>query len=96
MRDKEEDFEDDEELDELEDEDEDMMFDDGMDDESELFWKLEVKENDQNTMEVPEHFDGVVCVTQASFGEKVNKGSRTIVCCQTPFFDRTDSNLCIN
>jgi len=82
MRDNDENF-DEEELDDLDDED--MMFDDDVDDESELFWKLDVKENEQNTMEVPEHFDGIVCVTQASFGENVKKDSRTVVYCQTPF-----------
>jgi len=76
----------DEELDDLEDEDIDLMEDD-IDEEGELFWKLEVNETEQNTMEVPAHFDGVVCVTQASFGENVNKSSRTIVCCKTPTLD---------
>lgn len=76
---------DDEDLDELDDEDMEML-DDGMDmEEGNLFWKLEVKENEQNMMEAPENFDGVVCITQASFGETVNKDSRTVVCCTTPF-----------
>jgi len=75
----------DDELDELDEDDMDLL--DDVDEESDLFWKLEVKENEENTMEVPEHFDGVVYVTQASFGENVNKGSRTIVCCKTPALD---------
>jgi len=50
----------------------------------ELFWKLTVSPNEAKEIELPEYFDGFVYVTQVSFGEHVNKGSRTVVCCTTP------------
>jgi len=71
------------ELDDLDDDDIDMFADD-IDKDGDLFWKLEVTHNEPSTMDVPENFDGIVCITQASFGESVNKGSRTVVCCSTP------------
>jgi len=81
-------IEDDMDQDELGDlDDEDLaMFDDDMDIDmdSDLFWKLEVKHNEPSSMDVPENFDGIVCITQASFGESVNKNSRTVVCCTNP------------
>jgi len=78
---------DEEELDDL---DEDMdMFGDDMDADSELFWKLEVTHNESSAMDVPDNFDGIVCITQASFGDNVNKNSRTVVCCKTPLNEPT-------
>jgi len=71
------------ELGDLDDEDL-AMFDDDIDMDSDLFWKLEVKHNEPSSMDVPENFDGIVCITQVSFGETVNKNSRTVVCCTNP------------
>jgi len=83
MREDDDEYLDDEELGDEELDDDIDMFDDDMD-EGDLFWKLEVKQNEPCTMDVPESFDGLVSITQASFGETVNKGSRTVVCCTTP------------
>jgi len=65
-----------------ENEDFDDEFDD--DDDVELFWKLAVNPKEESTLEQPEHLNGIVCVTNACFGQNVNKNSRTVVCCKTP------------
>jgi len=59
----------------LDDEDDDMFMD--------LFWKTEIKPAKETVLEQPEHIDGIICITNACFGQDVNKNSRTIVCCKS-------------
>jgi len=81
----EEEYMDQDQLDDLDDEEDLDMFGDDIDlDGPDLFWKLEVTPKEPTTMEVSPDFDGIVCITQATFGENVNKNSRTLLCCTTP------------
>mmetsp|Transcript_49251 Transcript_49251/g.60493 ORF Transcript_49251/g.60493 Transcript_49251/m.60493 type:complete len:297 (+) Transcript_49251:142-1032(+) len=63
---------------EEQDYDEDMDMDDGN-----VFWTLTVKPNTETELPQP-NIDGyIVHVTSATFGDKVKKGSRTVVNCTT-------------
>jgi FKBP-type peptidyl-prolyl cis-trans isomerase len=70
--------------DEEEEFDEDDEEDDEEDDDLELFWQMKVLPNEENLLEQPSQFNGIVCITNACFGKDVKKDSRTVVCCQTP------------
>jgi len=60
---------------EFDDEDDDMFMD--------LFWKMELKPDKESVLEQPENIDGIVCITNACFGQTVNKNSRTVICCKS-------------
>lgn len=78
---------DEEQDDELLDRDDDLLDTDDIDNDDLLepieFWKMIVHPN--KAIPVEEESPGtIISVTQATFGEQVNKGSRTVVCCTVP------------
>jgi len=66
----------------MEEEDLDDEYDDDDDEEMELFWKLAVNPKVESPLEQTA-LNGIICVTNACFGQDVKKNSRTIVCCKT-------------
>ena len=77
---------------EEQDYDEDMDMDDGN-----VFWTLTVKPNTETELPQPKIDGYIVHVTSATFGDKVKKGSRTVVNCTTFTDDNegTTSPICV-